>query len=125
MSVLLTSEHIVGGIAIVGATLVILNRFGLLHFGKREDKIKDMQRCPAHEETVKFMAKLGDKINTIHDNQIKNITLHNTTQKRIDLGDEEIRTLKKDIKQLCIGVALLLERTGGKPKSFTDGEVIG
>jgi len=109
-------EVVTGIVAIVGAVMLILSRFGWLHFGKRptEDyKMTLVKQCTAHKE-------FADKLSVIHDNQIKNNERHNQHQRRFDTGEQEIKKLKSDIKQLCIGVAILLERTGGKPKSFTE-----
>jgi len=111
-------------------TIFILNKLGFLSFSRDKDKDKGkdieythMKQCPAHDELARKQDEISKKLNGVHDNQIKNISLHEQYQKRFDEGDMEIRKLKCDIKQLCIGVAVLLDRTGGQPKSFTERDI--
>lgn len=134
--------EIITGVAIilgtiVGVVVAFLNKQGLIHFGRlklnkehsKEDySILIQKQCPSHDEISRFMTslkaemknmpKLIDKIEAMHDQQIKNVALHEQHMSRFATGDIDIKKIQADIKQLCIGIALLLERTGGRPKSF-------
>jgi len=112
-------EIIVGVTATIGALIILLNKFDLLHFGKREEPTI-VKVCTAHKEITMAQKKISDKVDDVHDNQIKNITLHQQHQKRFDDGDKELKSIKGELKHLCVGIAILLDRSGGKPKSFRD-----
>lgn len=105
-------ELFIGAVGSIGGVLLILNRFGLLHFG-REKKGNMLKQCPAHKDLAK---QLGE----VHDNQIKNIQLHEQHAKELKEGREEFKTVSSELVNLAIGIAVLLERTGGKSARFKE-----
>ena len=112
-------EIIVGVTATIGALIILLNKFDLLHFGKREE-LTIVKVCTAHKEITKAQTKIAEKVDDVHDNQILSMALHEQHKKRFDEGDKELKNINLTIKQLCIGIAVLLDRNGGQPKSFRD-----
>jgi len=113
---LMITEHyielFIGAVGSVGGVLLLLNRFGLLHFG-RKTKETILKTCPAHADLKK---QLGE----VHDNQIKNIQLHENHAKELKEGREEFKTVSSELVNLAIGIAVLLERTGGKSARFKE-----
>lgn len=112
-------ELIVGGTAVVGgilivAGLVIAKAFGFIHFGKEGEALKT---CPAHLDLLKGQKQLSDnhkslagQVKDISDNQIRNMEKHEEHQKAFANGAKMMKKLSCDIKNLSIGIAVLLDR---------------
>ncbi len=110
-----TTEVIVGIVASIGGVILVLNRFGLIKPGRKKE-IREVKSCPMHEGLQKQIVE-------VHDNQIKNIQLHEQHTKDLEAGWKEFKSVKKELTNLSVGIAVLLDRSGGRPKRWKeDGE---
>ena len=106
-------ELFIGAVGTIGGVLLILNRFELFHFGRKTKEITLVKQCPAHAELKRQLVE-------VHDNQIKNIQLHEQHAKELKEGRTEFKTVSSELVNLAIGIAVLLERTGGKSARFKE-----
>jgi len=134
-------EVIVGMVSVVGALIMILNRFGLIQLGKKKENGDfKMKTCPVHEKIanshtalskgqtslVESQKNLSDKLVAINDNQIRNMQLHKQHGKSFDDGSIKMEKMATEITRLCVGVAVLLDRTpGGQVKDFLKLDIHG
>lgn len=124
-----TVETIIGALALIGIIVLALSKRGLIHFGKLINGTGDSmdkknggnaKKCPAHFDLVK-------RLEVLHDNQIKNIQLHEQHSGDLKAGKEEFKAtqiefnkIRADLNNLRVGIAVLLDRTGGPSKAFDD-----
>ena len=97
---------VTGAYAAVG---VVLNKCGLLHFGKKTTAIAES--CALHSD----LAKLVSEVHTI---QITNLQRHSQHDKSLAAGEKRFDTLQEDVVELKEGVGILMDRSGGRPRNW-------
>ena len=98
----ITPELIAGSLTILGGVVLVLNKLGLVQFGK--EKRMATAECPTHKELVKTLAEIKAQ-------QIANIKL-------LDVGASQFRKIEKSLDYFNRAVAVLLDRSGGIPKGL-------
>jgi len=104
-------EFLVGTVTILGALVLLLNKFNLLHFGKKE--ITTMT-CPAHTALIK-------KVDDIHDQQIEDRAFRQVQSEKLEEGKEQFEKIQKSMNYFGRAIAVLLDRSGGIPKKLGNG----
>lgn len=108
---------IAGTVVIVGGTMLILKRLGFLVFSRNKLKpCADMpftgldrrNRCEGHEV-------LQGTVDSIQVEQGKMVEQHRINTVALRDGKKEFKKIQDHISNLRVGVAVLLERSGGKP----------
>ena len=102
-----TVDLIVGTIATMGGIIFVLNKFNLVRFGKKKCDVI----CDDHENVV---AKLND----IQAKQQENVKLHENHAQKFSEGKKEFEKIQSSLKTISESVAVLLDRTGGRPKGL-------
>ena len=110
-----TIEIAVGILTVIGgAGIAVLKKYNLIRFGRPESKeaVQCMSReCSSHPKIVEELVK-------IHDQQLKNVELHKQHAEDLDQGREQFKCLREKINIIAESVAVLLDRTGGRPKGL-------
>lgn len=125
---------IVGAISLIGATMIILRKAGVLIFEKEiKAKEKDCNhcgidkkvvmgkdeeafpffQCPAHPGIEEAQAEF-------HTNQIEMLAQQKTNTTQLLNGKKQFEKMRSEITDLKVGVGVLLDRSGGRPKEFAD-----
>jgi len=102
-------------IAVVGAVVAKLKK--LMKPGKLESENGDVmvcKECPAHPIIVK-------KLEDVYLQQVKNGSLHEQHIKNLANNKDEFSKIKSELKAIGEAVAVLLDRSGGRPKGMYDG----
>lgn len=124
-------EMIVGATAVVGGILIIAGlllskALGFIHFGKKKDsEDTELKVCPSHEQLVEGQERLSDEnkalaeqLKLVSNNQSANTQKHEQHQKSFEAGEKKMKRMSCDIKHLCIGVAVLLDRQPNDKKKI-------
>jgi hypothetical protein len=103
-------EMIIGAVTILGGLVLLLNKFGLIHFGKRRKLVEKkaitcpMNKCPSHDEFVK-------KLNGLHEAHILSHNLHQQHEKKFANGKNEFDAIKKTLRVIGENIAVLKDRS--------------
>lgn len=107
------AEIIVGIISVLGGIILLLNKFGLIHFGKRSEPVEKvfkinegckLKQCPSHDD---FVSKLGE----LHDAHIVSHNLHKQHALKFANGKEEFDEIKETLKFIGENIAVLKDRS--------------
>jgi len=91
----ITAELIAGCLTVLGGAVIILNRLGLIQFGKEKKMVN--AKCPAH-------APLSETVVKVLQQQVANVKTLDHIGKELDYFNRAI--------------AVLLDRSGGIPKGL-------
>jgi len=114
-------EFVVGSITILGGLVLLLHKFELIRFGKKENYVKNIteaKECPAHKD-------LAMKLIAVHEQQIVNGTLHMQHLLQLAEGREEFQKVKEAIQTIGENVAVLLDRSNRAERTKLDGLPMG
>jgi hypothetical protein len=103
----ITPELIAGSLTVLGGAVLILNKLGLVQFGK-ERKVTE---CPAHKELVTAYKELATSLVVIKTQQAANIKL-------LETGGKQFEKIERSLSYFNRAVAVLLDRSGGIPKGL-------
>ena len=105
----ITPELIAGGLTVLGAVVLVLNKLGLVQFGK--EKRMAAVECPAHKDMLNAHKDMIETLTRISTQQAANITL-------LDKGAKQFEKIEKSLSYFNRAVAVLLDRSGGIPKGL-------
>jgi len=114
-------EFVVGSISILGGIVLLLYKRDLIRFGKKEKVVNQLinaKECPAHNDTVL-------KLSAVHDQQIKNTTLHVQHAIKLEEGRTEFKEVKEAIQLIGLSIAVLLDRSNRAERMKSDGISLG
>ena len=98
---------VTGAYAAVG---VVLNKCGLLHFGRKTPSVT-AEKCGLHNDLAKLVAD-------VHTTQVTNLQRHSQHDKSLAAGEKRFDTLQEDVVELKEGVGILMDRSGGRPRNW-------
>lgn len=124
---------IAGAVSIVGMTILILRKVGILIF-KHEKEEGLCKHCEVYKNNGKGNKDvrvikcdthdlLAGAVKDIEDRQNTMIQRQDDHQQALRNGKKEFKQIQDNIANLRVGVAVLLERTGGRVKEFSDVEI--
>jgi len=96
----ITPELIAGSLTVLGGAVLILNKLGLVQFGK-ERKVTE---CPAHKELVITLIEIRAQ--------------QKTNIKHLETGKEQFEKIERKLSYFNRAVAVLLDRSGGIPREL-------
>ena len=99
----ITTELIVGGITIIGGSVLLLYRLDLIQIGKKE-KIVTITKCEAHKEIV-------NALNDVKKQQLVNNDLHAEHAEKLREGKDEFKSIKDTLTIIGQKVAILKDRS--------------
>jgi hypothetical protein len=102
---------IVGAVALIGATLIILKKAGLLVLKSNNNNNRSV--CSSHMDCINSIENIERKQSEMAKQQELNM-------KALSEGKKEFEQIKAKINNLRVGVAILLDRSGGTTKEFDD-----
>lgn len=100
---------IVGSIALIGATIVVLWKAKLLVLKQNNNRAV----CSSHADCVRTVTNIERKQAEMAKQQQLNVDA-------LEEGKKEFKDIKNKINSLRVGVAVLLDRSGGTLKEFSD-----
>jgi hypothetical protein len=107
-------------VAVVGAAIAALRKLEWIHFGKLKSEketvanVVNCKECSAHPAIAK-------RLEDVYLQQIKNGSLHEQHIKNLANNKDEFNKIKSELKAIGEAVAVLLDRSGGRPKGMYDG----
>lgn len=116
---------VIGAVSIIGLTMLILRKAGLLILNKEKpnheackhcdlaNNNNKIVKCESHEALCSTVDKMDARQKLMKQQQDS----HTSALKN---GKQEFKDIKDHIANLRVGVAVLLERSGGAPKEFTE-----
>ena len=110
-----TKELIAGLLTILGIVVLILNKFGLVSFGK--GKKVELIECPSHRNVVTLLTRIEKQ-------QIANTKAHEAHERRLKEGKNQFVKFQESIDYFNKAVAVLLDRSGGIPKGLENNKRI-
>jgi hypothetical protein len=109
----------------IGVVFILLHKFGIINFGKfkvsearSSDPLDQVHLCPLHGSMVDSLRLANSTVATVRDQQIVNIEAHKQHFAALTKGEIAMRNMNEDIVSLKVGIAYLLERSGGVPKEY-------
>ena len=108
-----TTELIAGLLTILGIIVLILNKFGLVNFGK--EKKVELIECPSHRNVVALLTKIESQ-------QATNTKAHEAHERRLKEGKDQFVKFQESIDYFNRAVAVLLDRSGGIPKGLENNK---
>ena len=88
----------------------LLKKMGIIHFSRTQDNAKPP--CDLHQELVALVAQL-------HDVQIGNVIKHEQHANSFAIGEKKFDALQEAVGELREGVGILMDRSGGRPDSWS------
>lgn len=104
---------IAGAVSLVGGTILLLKKLGFASFNKED--LNKCETCKLKLQPVKCTAH-GE----LHDTQVKMLAQQKINTQQLSNGKKEFRKLQDEITELKVGVGVLLDRSGGRPKEFKE-----
>ena len=108
----ITPELIAGSLTVLGGVVLVLNKLGLVQFGK--EKRMAVTECPAHKDMMKAHKDTIETLIRISTQQTANMVL-------LDTGAKQFEKIERSLSYFNRAVAVLLDRSGGIPKGLEDG----
>ena len=110
-------KGVVSGVTAIGGIGYALYRFRLITFGRnpKQSLLDRRQPCSMHRETVNLL-------HAVKETQVSNVLKHDQHKLDLATGKAEFLVIRGKLSQLEIGVAVLLDRTGGRPPGFKQNE---
>ena len=105
----ITPELIAGSLTVLGAVVLVLNKLGLVQFGKEKKMVS--AECTAHKELVTAYKELATSLVNIKAQQTANIKL-------LETGGKQFDKIERSLSYFNRAVAVLLDRSGGIPKGL-------
>ena len=104
---------VMGVVSIIGATMIVLNKMGILVFDKDKIRPDDCQHCVKDKD-----GHILPKVNCINheemkENQIKMLTQQQNNTAALRNGKKEFKEIKESLSVVRVDVATLLTRTEG------------
>lgn len=119
---------IAGAVSIVGMTILVLRKVGVLIFRKEKEEglckhcevfqndngneVK-VVKCDTHD-------LLASSVKDIEDRQSLMLQRQEDHQQALRNGKKEFKDIQRRLSNLRVGVAVLIERSGGAAKEFDD-----
>lgn len=119
---------VAGAVSIIGITMVILRKAGVLFFGSEKKAHEDCKHCEKNGDNNNNAPKikcdshetLCDVVDKIDKRQAQMFATQDSHGKALANGKKEFRAIQEKIGNLRVGIAVLLERSGGAVKEFDD-----
>lgn len=104
---------LVGLLTMVGGIVLVLKRMGILVFGQPSHPPSATYKCDCYDY-------LRSNVDDLQAAQIKMLAQQCVNTEALANGKMEFKKIKDRIDELRIGVAVLLDRSGGKPPGWHD-----
>jgi len=108
-------------ITVIGVIVMGLKKLDLITFGKQKmgcgipiNSKGNLSECSSHPDVVKMLSQM-------HDQQVKHVALHDQHLSKQENARKEFSSMRQELKVIGQAIAVLLDRTGGRPKGLYDG----
>lgn len=124
---------LIGVVSLIGMTMLLLRKLGLLIFKhEKGDKGEICKHCEIFKDNGGSEVKvlkcdthdlLSNAVKDIERRQNLMLQRQEGHRDALKNGKKEFKQIQDNIANLRVGVAVLLERSGGKVKEFSDIEI--
>lgn len=111
---------LMGGVSIIGLTMLILRKAGVLFFGDEKKQHEDCKHCSHNGDLLTSKKEKCTSHDELHEKQTAMLAQQKLNTAQLRNGKKEFKVIKDDITELKVGVGILLDRSGGRPIGFTE-----